>query len=406
MKTTFLFGAGSSVAAGFPSTEEITRRVLSGHGVKKETSGSYSIDIDGVAPPDAATRFANCMVRKFHTEAERYYSAYDGRRTNYEDLYYLAKQVLNEESGEMENPAIRLFVVELRADTSLLIKVGEEIDEGVKRPYKPGVPDNFLDLIKTTCDYIADIVWKMLARDPASVGHLDTIVEACNPNQVAGIATLCHDNHLETFLKEQGCVLSDGFSEHEASVRYWNDNFPPEGKIPFIKLHGSVDWFCLQPDHGNQCDQHIGVITPDHDIYHTRTDDDDLQTPSQGRPELLIGTFNKIHQYSSGIFRDLHYHFRSTLSKASQIVICGYGFGDKGINSEIIDWYCKRRNQSTRQGPRLIIIHPDLKSIRTRARVAIQNNWDTWESERSLFFVEKRFEEISIDELKKWIFSK
>lgn len=405
MKTAFLFGAGSSVAAGFPSTEKITQRVLSGCGVQKGTSDSYSIDIDSAEPPDKATQFASYMVQKFHAEAERYYSAYDGRHTNYEDLYYLAQQVLNEESGEMENPAIRSFVVELRANTSPLIKVGEEIGEGV-RFYAPGVPDNFLDLIKTTCDYIADIVWKMLARTPASVDHLNAISEACNSDQVASIATLCHDNHLETFLKERGLVLSDGFSGQKASIRYWNDDFSSGDKTPFIKLHGSIDWFCLQPDHGNQCNQRIGVIPPDHDFWHTRTDDGDLQIPTLGRPELLIGTFNKIHQYSSGIFRDLHYRFRSTLSKASQVVICGYSFGDKGINSEIIDWYCKRRNQSTRRGPRLIIIHPNPNNLRTCARVAVQNNWDTWESEKSLFFIEKRFEEISLDEFKKWIFSK
>ena len=54
---------------------------------------------------------------------------------------------------------------------------------------------------------------------------------------------------------------------------------------------------------------------------------------------LLVGTFNKVSEYSQGIFRELHYRFRRTLHKADQLVVCGYSFGDKGINSEIIEWY-------------------------------------------------------------------
>ena len=125
-----------------------------------------------------------------------------------------------------------------------------------------------------------------------------------------------------------------------------------------------------------------------------------MQTPLDGRPMLLIGTFNKIQNYSSGIFRELHYRFRSTLNEANQIVICGYGFGDKGINSEIIDWYYKE------QGRRLIIIHHDPDNLVANARGAIRNIWSDWKDKGSLSFIENPFEEVNVDKFEKQVFCK
>ena len=203
MKTAFLLGAGSSVAAGFPSTNDLTEHVLSGRGVWRHTDEAYYIK--GAGPPDEATQFANCMVRQLHTVAERYYSSYGGRHANYEDLYYLAKQALDEETGELENPAIHLFVEELRNNVLPLIKVGNEIREG-PRPYVSGVPYDFQMLLKEATNYIADIVCRKLCHKPVSgsIRHLEVIANVCGSADISSISTLCHDNHVETFLREQG----------------------------------------------------------------------------------------------------------------------------------------------------------------------------------------------------------
>ena len=123
MNTAILFGAGSSLAAGFPSTGTLTDLVLSGHGVTRGSDSSYYIDDDG--PPVGETLLANCMVRHLHAEAELYYSTYAERRANYEDLFYLAQQVSDDLSGELENPAVRSFVNELRAYMSRLIEAAK-----------------------------------------------------------------------------------------------------------------------------------------------------------------------------------------------------------------------------------------------------------------------------------------
>ena len=384
MNTAILLGAGSSLASGFPSTQDLTDLVLSGCGVSRHTDKSYYYPGDA-KPPTEATLFANCMVRRLYAEAERYYSTYAERRTNYEDLFYLAHQASDDLAGEMENPAVRSFVNELRDDMSPLI---EDAKKNI-----PGIATHSIStLLKETCNYIADIVWCCLGREPTSQSHLDVIARACNCNSVnvTSISTLCHDTHVETFLTDKGIALSDGFSERQAGVRYWNGDLSSSGKTPFLKLHGSVDWFRLSPlCGGDGYDTRIGIPV-DGDYYHTKTADGRRQWPEPGRPMLLIGTFNKISQYSSGIFLDLRCRFRSTIRKASQMVVCGYGFGDKGINTEIIDWY--------ERGRRLVIIHPDPDSLVANARGAIRKIWPEWWKTDSISIIRKRFEDVDINE--------
>ena len=383
MNTAILLGAGSSVVAGFPSTQCLTDLVLSGHGVKRHTNASYQIL--GAEPPTGEALFANKTARRIHAHAECYFCRYVGRRTNYEDLFYLARQVLDDLEGEMENPAILQFIRELESEMSQLIE--EAKDAGCHNIR------SFQSLIRETCNYIADIVWRCLCPEPTSQSHLDVIAHACKSVNVTSISTLCHDTHVETFLKEKGIPLSDGFSEPETDVRYWNGDFSSIGAIPFLKLHGSVNWFLFSRKSGDSYDGRIGIPL-NGDPEHTRTEDDELLwLGNGGRPLLLIGTFNKISAYSSGIFGELHYRFRATISEANQMVICGYGFGDKGINTEIIEWYYDKR------GRRLVIIHPDPDSLVNNARSAIRREWtDKWEESNSISIIRKRFEDVDIDE--------
>ena len=318
------------------------------------------------------------MAQRIHAEAERYYSANTQRRPNYEDLFYLADQALAEEQGERENPAIRTFTSELRADMSTLIGNETGMD--------------YHELLNETCNYIADVVWRSLCRKPVSTNHLELIARACKSGTVSGISTLCHDTHIETFLGKRGILLDDGFSDEKAGVRYWSGDLSPKGKIPFLKLHGSVDWFRLRLDNSNDFfDERIGIPV-NGDYNHTKTVTGNFQLALDGRPLLLIGTFNKISDYSQGMFRELHYRFRSTIQEANQLVVCGYSFGDKGINSEIIQWYYAKR------GRRFIIIHPDCNELVKNARGAIKNKWDKWEKNGSVKLIPKQLEDVGIEE--------
>ncbi len=372
MKTAILLGAGSSLPAEYPSTRYLTDLVLSGKGFNK------------LSDP-GRLRLIKCMVSWLHAEAERCFSdrnkrpanfsAKNERPANYEDLFYLAKQVSDEEKGQMENPAVHPFIDKLTASMSPLAD--------------PDIPDDFDKLFGETCNYISNIVRKALCRKPTSTNHLKPFVEACRTCNVTGISTLCHDTHVETHLRTKGIALADGFSEkEEEGVRYWDGDFSSNSKTPFLKLHGSVDWFLFRPVCSSPWyDERIGISRKG-GHNHTKRDGGPRMRP-ESIPMLLIGTFNKVADYSQGIFLDLHHRFRSTLREADLLVVCGYSFGDKGINTAVIEWYYAKR------GRRFLIIHPNPCELFSNARAAIQGHWiGKWKDNNSIDFMPSRLQDV------------
>ena len=372
MKLSILLGAGSSLPAGFPSTESITERMLSGQGVRRHTDETYSIDSN--QPPDSQTTRTIHIVRRLYAEAERYHAENSMMRPNYETLFHLFEQVLAEECGNRENPAVRAFMTELRTDLAKLVPSRD-----------------YIDSLRKSINYIADIVWRCLSANPDSTDHLKIFGDACELGRVDSISTLCHDTHVETYLRERGICLADGFSDAECGVRYWQNEFP-KNKIPFFKLHGSVDWFRLCPDSSHAWyDDRIGIPL-DSDYEHTKDKDGNFQTALDNRPILLIGTHNKFQEYTGRIFRDLHYKFRLSIQNSERLVVCGYSFGDKGINTEIIEWYYARR------GRQICIIHPDPANLVDNARGAVRNKWENWTKAGAIRLIPKKLEDVETKE--------
>ena len=410
MKSVLLLGAGSSVPAGFPSTQCLTKLVVSGTGFERHTNGTFGPSV-GAQLATGTTRLAVWMARRLYAETKCYFSDRGSRCANYEDLFYLAKQALDEQACEAESPAIRTFVDRLKADASSTI---DDADA------QHGDPIKFKELLEETCNYIADIVWHGLCRNPTCTNHLQIFAEACRSGHIGGISTLCHDVHVEEFLAGRGVRLADGFSEEETGVRYWDNAFPSH-RTPFLKLHGSVNWFRFgrdgpensptewsdlfdepsgslaenarsqRPNDESFFEEWIGIPL-DGDHHHPKTASGDWQTADDGRPIMLVGTFNKISEYTRGMFRDIHHRFRTMLREVEQLVVCGYSFGDKGINSEIIGWYYAKR------GRRIVVIDPNRAKLVSRARRAIRDKWGDWESRGSVAFIEKRLEEVGRDE--------
>ena len=135
-------------------------------------------------------------------------------------------------------------------------------------------------------------------------------------------------------------------------------------------------------------EERVGIPL-DGDHHHTKAASGDWQTADDGRPVLLIGTFNKVSEYTRGMFRHIHHRFRTMLREVEQLVICGYGFGDKGINSEIVGWYYAKR------GRRFVIIDPNHDRLVSNARRAIGDKWGDWEMRGSVAFIEKKLEEVA-----------
>ena len=358
----FILGAGSSIPAGYSSTDCLTKLIRAPSGYFRHTDERY---IAGDIHPtlDLVTPVVRRIVGWLFKKTQEYFieKDWDCSEINYEDLYHLSSQLADERS-EAENPALRPFAKELNCEMSKWPEYQQVFGKG------KGV----LDFCHETCRYIEDIVADILSRSAVCVQHLELIeaVHKAEGMDLKGVGTLAHDTHVETHLRSKDINLADGFSAHatECGWRVWDDWFPA-GLVPYMKLHGSVDWKYLWWRRRDR-DGYVSVPDPDEDTVGIG---DCAERRPQGtgyrheirRPRLLIGTFNKPSGYAQGMMLDIHYRFRKILKESNTLVVCGYSFRDKAINSHIL--------LSRRPGQSLIVIDPQCQEqIINTARNAVR----------------------------------
>jgi hypothetical protein len=388
IKVAFLLGAGVSIPAGLPSTVQITERIISGEGVMRHTDESYYFgspsglgDAIGYIPRVVA------FLKRLKVEVDLYYSYQVERSTNYEDLYYVASQIYDSESGDHDNPAVQPLVDQILPEIQPLLD-GETFE----------LRDKW-ELIKIASEathYIRDVVWHLVAKKPSRLDHLGCVSDACKDSQLSSIDvfTLNHDTVLEQHLSESGITVADGFDRPVNGIRYWNSElFEGESvRVRLLKLHGSVNWFRFRPHNGDWSDESIGIPL-EWDIWHTRNPKGQRQWPVDGRPMILVGTFNKMLQYTSSIYADFHYRLYRSLRDTRNLIVCGYGFGDKGINTYIAEWIAGASEHQ------IIVIHPKTEGLRDTARGAIRNKWEELERLGKLKCIPKRIEDVTWEEI-------
>ena len=377
MRIAFLLGSGVSIPAGMPSTRCITERVLSGQGFKRYTNETY--DFGDLEYPDGFVRRVLSFLNSLKDEIARYYQ--NKRPTNYEDLYYMATQIYDSISGEHDNPAVQPLIDKILPEMRPLL-VGKENES--KKKWK------FHELAEETRNYIHDVVWHLLEKEPSCLDRLGCIEDACQDRRLSNvdIFTVNHDTVLEQYLSQNGIRFTDGFGEpvDMDKVRYWNPDLferkPP--RVRLFKLHGSVNWFRLRPDSGDQFIESIIRVPPL----------GRMQQPVDDRPMLLIGTFNKMLQYTSGVYIVLHCQFYRSLRRTQNLIVCGYGFGDKGINTRIVEWICSSSDH------KIIVIHPEPERLKSTARGAIRYKWEGLKKQNRLTIIPKRIEKTNWQEIK------
>jgi len=112
------------------------------------------------------------------------------------------------------------------------------------------------------------------------------------------------------------------------------------------------------------------------------------------RPEILIGTYNKMLEYTSSIYADLYCTFRRSLRRTQRLIVCGYGFGDKGINRQLREW-----TDSSDQNL-MCVIHNDPEGLVKRVGTDIDHGWDRWLYRKQLKFVQKWIQDTSWKEVR------
>ena len=386
---TLLLGSGVSLSAGMPSTQDITKLVVSGEGAWRHTDQRYYVSSS--LPPFLPHPGSVPLILKFLPAlselVDDYYDATPGSRGSYEDLYYVARQVADCETQEYDNPAVLPLCRRLRQEFSQSLEEANSLDHD---QWDLG------RLADETCSYIADLASHVLSKRPITVEHIAPLVRAfCEAGSAGGaIVTLNHDTVLETALSAIPIPYTDGFSSLTREIARWDpQNLTRESVLWLLKVHGSVDWHWVRiTDRGTQGD-FLARILLGADHYRLRLSDGTEAMIHSGRPIMLVGTHNKILNYSGEIFLTLFYRFSEAMRGSTALVVCGYGFRDKGINRTIVEWL---ESEGART---MTIIHGNPDALRSEARGAISLRWDSWLGRHQLRLVPKRLEELRPGEL-------
>ena len=203
------------------------------------------------------------------------------------------------------------------------------------------------------------------------------------------IVTLNHDLLLDKFFLKEKIDYCDGFEVSlEDKAKIFNPIcFSDINKPHLIKLHGSIDW--EEYKEGGQ------------DLVARRLNgfEERKFADSYGPTDeivILAGTHNKLEGYSYGIYADLIAEYTRLLRATDYVIICGYGFGDRGINSRLANWLgfdCKNQ---------ILVIHhiiEDLKKNLEHHAAQLLNLIDP----KRIHFMEEQFEGIKWDEVKSYV---
>lgn len=370
----FLLGAGSSIPAGYSSTDCLTEQVVN--------SKEYGFDSADRVLPNCVeipheiekTRLVRRIICWLKDRNQEYFDRRGEnvvKLVNYEDIYYLASQ-LTDDYTELQNPALLPLIDRLKWEMTLWPEF-LEFNEFRQRGNTMLRPEELQGVLEDTCIYIRSVVINILLRTQVSPcnKHLEliTAVNQADKLNLKGIATLAHDTHVENFLRNQHVQIADGFSPQptECKWRIWQDHFPENNHIPFMKLHGSVDWKRISKEKNDRRPDTIGIDMgrserpnmPYHNGYSPES------WLPRGQSILLMGTFNKPAMYAGPQLIDVHYRFKKILENTDLLIVCGYSFGDKSINTQLISWW----HSSCRS---IVVIDPNCQSMKEISRYAAQ----------------------------------
>jgi SIR2-like domain len=367
------FGAGVSIPSGLPSALELTDRILKASAAMpklqillKAIADLDADDIKRQGPYAHATGIAasGALLR--------------GPQTNYEQIFFLCHQISLWAEGLADHAMITPFMEKLASIVGPALN-GLSLEE------------KLLDLAAEgsgLCDYIEDtIVIALKAPYKNGFEPLKQIYETRRFKKMQ-VFTLNHDILLEEFLKLQKIRFTDGFTNHDGDVR-WFDHRSLESskaKVEVLKLHGAINWFRVWGDTKSD----IAVLDNSRTNHVSGKTGVSFQVPS-GRPQFLTGR-DKSMLYHYSIYNELFFHFNRSLRRSSRLVMSGYSWGDSSLNSLFDAWL-----ENSKQN-RMIILHSNIDEIRERPSILAQS-FDARAKSGQIVVISKWFSETDSSEL-------
>ncbi len=329
-----LIGSGISCAAGLPAIQALSNEV------------AVSVSNDQRTLLGTVRGFAS----RTHGEG----------RDSYEDWYFVADQICQHVDRNFENPAL----------LPILESIGIS-NRGVGE-------DQLANICRALCDAITRIVCARLSSSTAepavAFDTLDKVIK--NIGSRFAFFSLNHDLLLEHFLRSKKLRFYDGFETHLETPDFRTFNFSrtafEKARLSVMKLHGSVNWRRYRHMRSRAArdkwrDEFFGIRLQENRAFELM---DEL-------PLVLVGTFNKILQYSTPVFLQMIGEFHHYLQTSSHLIVCGYGFGDKGINTLLAYWMSEKT-------PRTMYVIDPNPFDENRCRGAISQKVDMWQAENRL----------------------
>ncbi len=364
-------GSGVSKPSKLDGVRELTERVLTtplvfiGDGFLAAKPGV--VPMPGHEQVAAHTQF---FLRLLKAYADRYYSVRTGQESNYEDVFYLARQISDDRLGEIDNPAVDGFIREVRAQAEPLLQQLCDIFP----------KDRYQTLANRACRLIEFVVADRL-QTPAKIDGFGLVGELAADHALGRLdfVTLNHDLIAERFLRSKGHTIVDGFDDGSGDIRRFDPaRFDGTARIRLLKLHGSIDWFNYRQNDGAD----LFAIPTSGDPAHAKDSSGKLMGVPEG-PLFLAGTINKILAYGSGIFAEQFYRFHQFLKLHDTILVSGYGFSDKGINGRLWDWMFERPTR------RMVVLHERPLELLGHARGSFQNALRAFDGTNRLIMIEQ-----------------
>ncbi|HEX9641569.1 MAG TPA: SIR2 family protein [Candidatus Krumholzibacteria bacterium] len=404
MRVVFLLGAGISrdVLPLSKKLSEIIQRGITSDGkeVVRHTDRTYFL-----AAPHEAFAIGRPYVQRVISFLAWLKNRFAEEALDYEGLYFACQQIHDALTGELENPLLQPFIVECEQQA---IALDARPDDSRSSSQK------LAELMTEAMNYIAGVVSGALVRgqgfsstsgDEVAKAH-GCLLGACRDQVVQrlDVVTLNHDTLLESSFKAARIKVEDGFAraskgfqlsgERPARVQFWRGFRRKRRRVRLVKLHGSIDWWRVRPGGADWTDEAMARVNAHPQRLH---DGKGVWWDAlDARPVILVGTFNKILDYTRPLHLQHYAVMRRALLMSSALVIAGYSFRDKAVNGLIIDWYYSKGARP------LVVIGPRLRPDQPppTARPAIANKWVPWCSSGRMSVRAARFDEVDWESIK------
>jgi NAD-dependent SIR2 family protein deacetylase len=397
-RISFLFGAGISVAVGMPTTNEITKEIISDDRFKKTDKKSFLENTDGthMVINEPFSREVNEFIIKLYDFIQENNTTDDiafkntrefRHQVNYEDLVFLLYSMHDH----------------LSKNYNLFGKILCDKMFGNKQN------NNNREIIEDVNDFIHKTLASMLRERERETQsdkinkQLNTIKCALKENRNSAVFTLNHDSILERLLKINDIQYIDGFGEIDGELRKWDSSLLEKNdgnKLKILKLHGSINWSEFE-EIDNQKEIRA-IYTGNVDIeneYAIILDSLNRKFKLKVNSLPLIGSENKIRSYLFGIYSDLQRNFINYLVFTDVLVVFGYSFGDTIINNRILEWLINGEAKGM-----IVIDNKDVFTFFNQAKSEIMDTyWHGLEQSKKLIYQQSGIENIRWEEIKELI---